>query len=134
VARSYPTPALNPTEPASALLPTVMSWSADVPPSPYSAGLAKPRPALANCARAWFASARIAAHCGDPALVPPTRKMNVPSGVVWMTSTPPFSAALYETSGIARPGKPRPDWNEGGAKSELTAPAVARPNPGSFHV
>src|ERR1044071_9771555 len=78
--------------------------------------------------------------CGEPALVPPKMK-NVPPGgrpgrTDRCTSTPPLTAALYDTSGIVRAVEPLPSplWNPGAAKSRLAAPPVAAGRKNSFHV
>src|SRR5260370_25779802 len=75
---------------------------------------------------AWFASATMPAHCGEPALVPPTKKkLGAGNSADQATSTPPSTAALYETSGMARMPRPRPAWNEGTPKKRLGEPPPA---------
>src|SRR5579862_973966 len=86
--------------------------------------------------RTSFAIAMIAAHCGVAALVPPISEKNgsvgsQPSGAsgvkhdVTMT-TPPSTEALYETSGVMRPGfDVKPFCHGGRGKRPLGAPPVA---------
>ena len=99
---------------------------------PYSAPLIVPSGPLPALARAWSASAMIPAHCGGPALVPPTTAWRPPR----MTTTPAKLEALYETSGTVRFELPlTPDWYGGDGKSWLGAPPVAPPPIAlSFHV
>src|SRR2546423_9794757 len=89
-----------------------------------------PRPWVARC---WFASAKMPAQDGAPRLVPPTRA-GLPNA---KTVTPPFSAALYETSGIVRILESvRPRCQDGALKITLGAPPEAPTGPrgddGSF--
>src|SRR5664280_3401851 len=78
----------------------------------------------------WSAIAWMAAHCGEPALVPPKR-LQPPK---MRTSTPWRTAALYDTSGTPRCLPPWivPCWYDGSSYKTLNPPPVA-PKSGSFH-
>src|SRR6058998_924991 len=87
--------------------------------------------ALLAFARAWLANAPMPAHCGEPALVPPTMNSAAKPGLLLTTRTPPSMAALYATSGPL-PVSPSPDWYDGTPYMILGAPPVAAPNCASF--